>query len=78
MSENRCALFSTNKINQLLLMGLMFNRTQLDSKFDFCDVVRGFGHNSDPWQTVGYVSNLITKNTYKGVGIREIQEWTLQ
>ena len=56
----------------------MFNRTQLDSKFDFCDVERDTGHNIGVKQTVGYVSNLITKNTYKGVGIREIQEWTLQ
>ena len=55
----------------------MFNRTQLDLKFDFCDVEREAGHNNEPWQTVGDVSNLITKNTYKGVGIREIQEWTI-
>ena len=59
-------------------MGLMFKRTQLDLKFDFCDVEREADHNNESQQTVGYVSNLITKNTYKGVGIREIQEWTLQ
>ena len=56
----------------------MFNRTQLDSKFDFCDAESETDHYSGSQQTVGYLSKLITKNTYQGVGIREIQEWTLQ
>ena len=56
----------------------MFNRTQLDSKFDFCDAESEIWHYSGSQQTVGYLSKLITKNTYQGVGIREIQEWTLQ
>ena len=64
-------------INKLII-GLIFNRTQLDSKFDFCDAESDTSHYSGSQQTVGYLSKLITKNTYKGVGIREIQEWALK
>ena len=43
----------------------MFNRTQLDSKFDFCDAESETGLYSGSQQTVGYLSKLITKKQRK-------------